>query len=689
MAYYHGTFDCLPLGTVLRPMRSGPAEDVIEKARPPSEPSRLATVFAVMDPDKVTAAGGADRYVYEILPLGRVTGPYDGGWFIRVAQLQIAEIRARTPQKRRAYRLEMREAAHAYWAKSRCEKDSPLLEGGGGCFGGEEWLIEVGASVASVVRFRGGRRIPPNAPQCKGKYEYDKPEVIAEDDRSRPDEVVEGVMATCRQCFEATRKQIEAQGRFWCPRGCVGPVSIPLARVIVTSQRPPNAEVPPFVKAIRAGTKLPPVVVQQLEDGRYEVQDGRHRVLACKRVGATHVLAFVQQRSSAREDGSRLAGMGTPITIAYEPEHACEEGCNCAKDSGYLDAVQQSLAELGSDDPAGDVARNAKYVRGAQRAKLEPKQAAAMILAMSQRDPADYQPRYRYEDVAEAGASEYVAVDHRGKKVFGPTRDYGEAKMHADRSGGVVRFEMGARESGANEMSPEAARIALRNLDKTTVELTDNASKYGWTKARREQLDAVRNERMALAAQYGFGDSPACETPGGASEGPHAQPFNVAPSVHACTVDSATAIAQQIPGGPWKYLKTYPKEAPARIERQQDYVIGGKTVTASFCGKYLLLRCPTNGTQYLFEGACIVDPAKPAPPAVVAVKGKPFTVRIKQGKTLVAELGPFAKITDAKAALDKTGKPGQVAGIYEDGKVADYRGDRAIFGFGRTRWSRA
>jgi RadC-like JAB domain len=133
------------------------------------------------------------------------------------------------------------------------------------------------------------------------------------------------------------------------------------------------------------------------------------------------------------------------VQIAYEQVHECKEGCGCAESGVYIDLVQQSLADLGSDDPAGDVARHAKYVRGAQRAKLEPKQAAAMILAMSRPDEG-YQPRYRFEDVAETAAHEYIAVDSRGKKVFGPTRDYGEAKLHADRSGGTVRFEMSASE---------------------------------------------------------------------------------------------------------------------------------------------------------------------------------------------------------------------------------------------------
>ena len=143
---------------------------------------------------------------------------------------------------------------------------------------------------------------------------------------------------------------------------------------------------------------------------------------------------------------------GKTALVAYEQmrneeAHECAEGCGCESSSAYLDQVQQSLADLGSADPAGDVARNAKDVRGAKKAKLEPKQAAAMIMAMSQRDPADYQPRYRYEDVAGETAHEYVAVDSRGRKVFGPSKDYEQAKRHAAQAGGVVHFVM-ASEAG-------------------------------------------------------------------------------------------------------------------------------------------------------------------------------------------------------------------------------------------------
>jgi hypothetical protein len=49
----------------------------------------------------------------------------------------------------------------------------------------------------------------------------------------------------------------------------------------------------------------------------------------------------------------------------------------------------------------------------------------------------------------ETEASEYVAVDSRGRKVFGPSKDYEQAKRHAAQAGGVVHFVMGASESCA------------------------------------------------------------------------------------------------------------------------------------------------------------------------------------------------------------------------------------------------
>lgn len=230
------------------------------------------------------------------------------------------------------------------------------------------------------------------------------------------------------------------------------------------------------------------------------------------------------------------------------------------------------------------------------------------------------------------GARDYVAVDSRGKQVFGPTKDYGAARKHADESGGVVHFVMGASDC-----------VGIHTH--------------------------------------------------GAAEGPHSLP--AAPKAQHCSKDSAIRIAGQVPGGPWAYVKLYPKEAQARIERQQDFLIDGHTVTAYFCGRHLLLRCPTSGTQYLFESACVGDvpdkgPAAP-PQGVQPEKSKPFVVKLKRDGKTITEEGPFATPTDAYNAIEKAkgSQKGDLAGIFRDGKLIEFRGGKAAWTFGRTRWSRA
>jgi hypothetical protein len=69
----------------------------------------------------------------------------------------------------------------------------------------------------------------------------------------------------------------------------------------------------------------------------------------------------------------------------------------------------------------------------------------------------------------------------------------------------------------------------------------------------------------------------------------------------------------------------------------------------------------------------------------------PFVLRIREGRDVVHEAGPFERVTQAIDARDEWGgaEQGMVATIYDGSHVADYRGDRATFKYGRTRWSRA
>jgi hypothetical protein len=79
----------------------------------------------------------------------------------------------------------------------------------------------------------------------------------------------------------------------------------------------------------------------------------------------------------------------------------------------------------------------------------------------------------------------------------------------------------------------------------------------------------------------------------------------------------------------------------------------------------------------------------PVDPRVEPQPGRPFVLRIREGRATVDEAGPFAKIADAIEARNARGASGQVATIYEGARVAEYHGRRAVFSFGRTKWSRA
>jgi hypothetical protein len=65
-----------------------------------------------------------------------------------------------------------------------------------------------------------------------------------------------------------------------------------------------------------------------------------------------------------------------------------------------------------------------------------------------------------------------------------------------------------------------------------------------------------------------------------------------------------------------------------------------------------------------------------------------FSLTIRKGSETIYE-GSFNKVTDAWEAMQEHGEPGWEATIYDLGKIAQYRGGRGVFKFGRTKWTRA
>jgi len=166
-----------------------------------------------------------------------------------------------------------------------------------------------------------------------------------------------------------------------------------------------------------------------------------------------------------------MANKLEPVAMEVAHSEACEDTCSCGGAAGYAEAVRQALADLGADSPEDTIARFSRQLRGARKAGMSPGNAAGMLLALSgqqRSDPTSYTPRYQLE---ETRAEDYVAVDTRGKTVFGPTKDYGEAKLHAARAGGVVKFHVGASEPedeyetdyGRRERGSQGARVVLRH----------------------------------------------------------------------------------------------------------------------------------------------------------------------------------------------------------------------------------
>ncbi len=95
------------------------------------------------------------------------------------------------------------------------------------------------------------------------------------------------------------------------------------------------------------------------------------------------------------------------------------------------------------------------------------------------------------------------------------------------------------------------------------------------------------------------------------------------------------------------------------------------------------------------DGPCSMESIEDAEPLAAAepagpTDDAPFTVRIRSSERgpVVEQLGPFAIITQAIDAMRARGEPGQVAVVYDGSTVAQYRGDRARFRFGRSQWSR-
>lgn len=119
--FYHGSSEPLERGRVYRarPWSNKDAgmgrllESFVERFRPPNAVPRARAFFMTDDPSMVSMAGGSDNYVYEVVPVGRITKG-DIGWLGEIDGL-LQKARADGERLAGADLKQAKDFAQRYW----------------------------------------------------------------------------------------------------------------------------------------------------------------------------------------------------------------------------------------------------------------------------------------------------------------------------------------------------------------------------------------------------------------------------------------------------------------------------------------------------------------------------------------------------------------------------------------------
>jgi hypothetical protein len=144
---YHGSWSCLPVGTILLPMHRhsiSETERILEAAKPKGVLSRNDAVWITRNVQGVYHAGGGESYVYKVEPIGPKYGPFDGGW---VGQMNWTEDEGGSLKK----------MADAYWRGAPCK--------GKNCYGAHEYLVG-SARIVEIVSHKDA-----DAKTCSGSHQ--------------------------------------------------------------------------------------------------------------------------------------------------------------------------------------------------------------------------------------------------------------------------------------------------------------------------------------------------------------------------------------------------------------------------------------------------------------------------------------------------------------------------------------
>ena len=157
-AFYHASFHELPLGTVLRGdfgeghawRLRAPVSRLLEARRPTGQVSRTSAVFATTSARTAVKAGGGTDYVYEVEPVGPMSGPFDSGWHSEISRVWLATGGAMDADL--ASNPRFAAMADAYWAGEKCR--------GKLCAGRYQEYLMPSARIVRRVGARGPARAP-------------------------------------------------------------------------------------------------------------------------------------------------------------------------------------------------------------------------------------------------------------------------------------------------------------------------------------------------------------------------------------------------------------------------------------------------------------------------------------------------------------------------------------------------
>ena len=78
----------------------------------------------------------------------------------------------------------------------------------------------------------------------------------------------------------------------------LGPIRIPIKKVYIADEWPESDSLQLYRNAIRLDRSFPPILVAppKRKGGRFRIVDGKHRLEACRKEKATHILAVVEDR---------------------------------------------------------------------------------------------------------------------------------------------------------------------------------------------------------------------------------------------------------------------------------------------------------------------------------------------------------------------------------------------------------